>query len=87
MGAGASAALPAELDKNTTKELSALHGHPDYHESYPSSRIDTSSTHIADNLEHHVRLFEHTYIKNHATRLRKAMEQNPNSTSDDLYPE
>ena len=68
---------------NATKELSAVHGHPDYQESYPSSRIDTIPTHIADNLEHHICLFEHTYATNHASRLR----QNLAASSDDLYPE
>ena len=54
--------LPHYAYNNTTKELARLHGYPHYHQSYPNSQLDSSTTHLGDNLEHHVCLFEHKCI-------------------------
>ena len=57
--------LPHFPYNNTTRELAAIHGQPDYHETFPNTTIDDSPHHLAANLTHHAYCFQETYISNY----------------------
>ena len=61
--------LPHYAYNNTTRELARLHGYPHYHQSQPNSKLDSSLSHIDDNLEYHVCLYEHQIIREEKQKL------------------
>ena len=75
--------LPHYAYNNTTKELAALHGQPDYHETFPNTTIDDSPHHLAANLEHHTQCFKQSFIKNYT----KSYSFGQSASSDETLPE
>ena len=75
--------LPHYAYNNTTKELAALHGQPDYHETFPNTTIDDSPHHLAANLSHHTYCFQQSFIKNYT----RSYSCGQSASSDETLPE
>ena len=59
--------LPNSAYNSTAKALADYHGHPPYE----SATFGTSESHMADNLEHHARLYEIAHIQERTEQIRK----------------